>query len=209
VRDDKQGFNFPVSSLNNQVLGIKCTGGEDKTFFTDYKQADDLYRKYEKMKPAEKEGPAEIPKKRFNDSDKTLIYTFNASGPFSILGGFIGDIFDTLMYPSEDGQILNVEELSQVINLFSYDVGLFDFSLSKHLYQEYLSNFAQRTAAVKLAKQLNILLDNEDTFLKAIRTIASIKQKQTNNVALDLREKVILMLHDTYHEPEIAFKNKP
>jgi len=92
---------------------------------------------------------------------KTLISTcskFTANYP--------GDLLNSLMYFSEDGQIRSRQELKQTVELFSYDVGLFDFDLGvlnekgqkdkKRAHLPYLSAFVQRTAALKLASVLGV-----------------------------------------------------
>jgi NTE family protein len=47
------------------------------------------------------------------------------------LVGLMRDLFDTLMVPGRDGQFLTAEERSQSIDLFTFDLSLFEFSPSE------------------------------------------------------------------------------
>jgi hypothetical protein len=82
------------------------------------------------------------------------------------------------MYDMEEGQIRSAEELKQTMNLFSYGIGLFDFTAPTEL-----SYFAQIRAMIKVAinigvdkqkvmdvikeKYLNQILGNNDVKLKS------------------------------------------
>jgi hypothetical protein len=70
-------------------------------------------------------------------------------------------ILNTLMYEMEEGQIRSAEELKQTMNLFSYGIGLFDFTAPTEL-----SYFAQIRAMIKVA--INIGVKQEDV-MKVIR----------------------------------------
>jgi hypothetical protein len=59
------------------------------------------------------------------------------------------------MYDMEEGQIRSAEELKQTMNLFSYGIGLFDFTAPTEL-----SYFAQIRAMIKVA--INIGVRQED-----------------------------------------------
>jgi hypothetical protein len=59
------------------------------------------------------------------------------------------------MYDMEEGQIRSAEELKQTMNLFSYGIGLFDFTAPTEL-----SYFAQIRAMIKVA--INIGVKQED-----------------------------------------------
>ncbi|MGH9939589.1 MAG: patatin-like phospholipase family protein [Blastocatellia bacterium] len=52
-------------------------------------------------------------------------------GAFSVLLGHLGDLVDTVLYPSEQGQIRTAEEIAQTIDLFTYDLETTEFAPSE------------------------------------------------------------------------------
>jgi predicted acylesterase/phospholipase RssA len=194
--------NFPIHAfdgvddadanlLNPSVLGIRCTGGPDRTFLVDYRTKDDLYKEYSALKPRDEGRP--IPEKITFASDHTLIYTCKAHKGISTLFDLGGSLYESVMYNTEEGQIRTNAEREHVIELFSYDVGLFDFDLSSRPELPWLSLFVQRTAAVKLARELRIFGKDEDTYAKMIRSrVASLEEATT------LKQRVATMLYQRY-----------
>lgn len=184
--------------LNDAVLGVRCTGGVDKGFLKDYKATDDLFAAYERLKPKGKRNAGEEVKIRYGEGVPTLVYTYKSHKPFAIFGEFIGSLYDSVMYYTEAGQVLSPEEEEQIIELFSYEVGLFDFDLSKEKYLKCLSLFVQRTAAVKLACKLGIFDLEQGTYKKieARYPASAVREKPRNS--LSAPQRVALMLHDHY-----------
>jgi NTE family protein len=157
--------------LNRQMFGIRCTDKEDEIFFKDYFR-DNLYAKYiellkeyvtkkesiEKAKVIIKD-KIEVAKRILNnnsgESDYQVRNVINNPKPYlGVLFDYLADLYSTITYWTEEGQMRDQDEIDRTIELFTYDVGLFDFDLSKEKHLEYLSNFVQRTAAIKTAYKM-------------------------------------------------------
>jgi predicted acylesterase/phospholipase RssA len=52
----------------------------------------------------------------------------DSTGDFSVLLEYLGNLYPTVLYPSEQGQIRTVEEEQQTIDLLTYDLGLTEFA---------------------------------------------------------------------------------
>ncbi|MEA2342369.1 MAG: hypothetical protein QOF63_538 [Thermoanaerobaculia bacterium] len=186
-----------AESLNEEVLGVRCTGGPDDVFLEE-PETDDLYKRYQSLKPPVVR--AEIPKVRYRGqgNDLSLTYTYNANGALSVVVDMAANLYDSVMYYSELGQIRSSAELQQVIELFSYDVGLFDFDLSKERHLVCLSLFVQRLAAVKLAVGLGIFGKEIDTYaaIQVANHPAALKDKDP--ASLSDAQRVSLMLFERY-----------
>jgi predicted acylesterase/phospholipase RssA len=149
-----------IVPLNPHIFAIRCSGGmpfdQDEDPF--YKK-DLLYAMYKEMdrkmhlKDTIKGEKQETP---LNESDKNLLF-FEENWDFRFSGiiKFAKTIMNTLMYDMEEGQIRSAEELKQTMNLFSYGIGLFDFTAPTEL-----SYFAQIRAMIKVA--INIGVKQED-----------------------------------------------
>jgi len=153
-------FDFPIFSLPHGMLGIRSQSGSDKSEFSDYKE-DNLYKKYSDLKK-KAPYPETIEKKTYFKSGVPLHTSYllkhssSKNKVLSTLFDFIGDLYETVLYYTEEGQIQSIEESKQVIPLYAYDVGLYDFDLSKEPHKRFLSAFVQRTATMKTARFLNV-----------------------------------------------------
>jgi hypothetical protein len=153
-------YDFPIFSLPSGMLGIRSQSGSDKFEFSDYKE-DDLYKKYSDLK---KKAPYPEPLEKKTYFERSipphtihlLKHSSSKNKLLSTLFDFAGDLYETVLYYTEEGQIHSHEESKQVIPLYAYDVGLYDFDLSKELHKRFLSAFVQRTAAMKMARFLSV-----------------------------------------------------
>lgn len=153
-------YDFPIFSLPTGMLGIRSQSGPDKFEFSDYKE-DDLYAKYIDLK-IKAPYPDALEKKSYFKSSlpphtqHLLKHSSSKNKLLSTLFDFAGDLYETVLYYTEEGQIHSREESKQVIPLYAYDVGLYDFDLSKEIHNRFLSAFVQRTAAMKIARFLSV-----------------------------------------------------
>jgi|GEM_PF-2463038 len=156
---EEENFGKKVVKLRSDMFGVRCTGGNPADCGEDEKfPFDPKYRSYldalnkknaerpkaERLKPLKPEDVevCAVPKPFHID----MVF-----GPLSPLLAFAGNLFNTVMYTSEDGQIRSVEEFRQTTELYSYDVKLFDFTIP-----ESLSDFVQARAAIKLGAMIEI-----------------------------------------------------
>ncbi len=56
--------------------------------------------------------------------------TTAAPGSFDLMLQHLGDIMGTVLFPSEEGQIRNPDELDQTIDLYTYDLKTTEFAPS-------------------------------------------------------------------------------
>jgi predicted acylesterase/phospholipase RssA len=157
---NEEDYMQKIVSLNPHIYAIRCSGGmpfdlqEDPFYKNDvlYAMYKDLDKKMH-LKDTVKVEKQETP---LNESDKNLLF-FEETWDSRISGvaKFAGTILNTLMYDMEEGQIRSAEELKQTMNLFSYGIGLFDFTAPTEL-----SYFAQIRAMIKVA--INIGVRQED-----------------------------------------------
>ncbi len=91
------------------------------------------------------------------------------NGSKSILLEFLGDMMETgIYYQGEQGQYRNPEEKKQVLELFTYPIGVLDFAPSKSsgLNLEAF-HFIEARALMKTAAWFNIKFEDIDKNLKA------------------------------------------
>lgn len=204
------------TGLKEGMYGIRSQGGVDRSYYfgeTGHLK-DDLYREYIKKRvnsdideikkiindTSPLEGDRFAIQKLLNQKkpvfldDKTnidyiqeyLIYSLNVEASYSILGDYAGALYNTVSFYTEEGQIRNEEEAKQTIALHSYDVGLFDFDLGKQSYLRFLSAFTQRTAAMKIARELGITKEYSyaDLFRKSQASIPNPKNPEETLLAI-------------------------
>ncbi len=156
----EDNFMKKVVPLNQGMFGVRCTGGVPSDCAEDPKFPFDAnYRRYLDEMAAKNSALRKNrrSKRSFKPEDVPTCVTAKPfqidmeSGALSPLVAFAGSLFNTLMYTSEDGQIRAENEAAQTTELYSYDVGLFDFTLPQSL-----SDFVQARAAIKLGAALDI-----------------------------------------------------
>jgi hypothetical protein len=109
------------------------------------------------------------------------------------------------MYDMEEGQIRSAEELKQTMNLFSYGIGLFDFTAPTEL-----SYFAQIRAMIKVA--INIGVKQEDV-MKVIREKYLLVALKGDEEVINREVKILTKYWDELskrlkgRKPDIYFPN--
>jgi len=150
---DDDNFRRKIVELDDGIFGIRCTGGnptdaeEDPKFPHDANYLRYLDSKNEGVPEKDKLTPDKVPVQAL----KTPFTIEMTQGPFTPVAEFAGNVLNALMYYQEDGQIRSEDEFKQTMELFSYDVKLFDFTIF-----EGLSSFVQGRAAIKVGAMLNI-----------------------------------------------------
>jgi predicted acylesterase/phospholipase RssA len=158
---DEDNFMKKVVTMNSHMFGIRCTGGnptdceEDKRF-----PYDPNYISYLDEEKKKNEGLPKKDRKKFIEPKDVAAKICDVKTTYQIemiydaltpLLEFTGNLLNTLMYGQEDGQIRSEDEFRQTMELFSYDVGLFDFTISVKL-----SDFVQARAAIKVGLMIGI-----------------------------------------------------
>jgi NTE family protein len=152
----QENFMKKVVELRCGMFGIRCTGGnptdhaEDERFSLDPNYICYLDELNTKNQQGSKKDPKQSIKKP-EDGTKTTYQIEMIHRALTPILEFAGNLFYTLMYTSEDGQIRSEQEFKQTMELFSYDVGLFDFTIPPSL-----SDFVQGRAAIKVGAMLEI-----------------------------------------------------
>lgn len=156
----QDNFENGVANLHKGMFGVRCTGGQPTDREEDPGlESDPLYICYSEERAAKATAQK---KKKAEHPPPPPLHIDMAYGAFSPLIDFAGKLYNTLMYTSEEGQIRAANEFAQTTELFSYDVGLFDFTIP-----ETLSAFVQARAAIKLGAMIQIPeADIEDLVLK-------------------------------------------
>lgn len=147
----------PDQPLNPNVVGIRVTDGYDPAD-SDYK-SDPVWKEYLKYLKAEvykKEADVQRYLKRietFKDygTANSFTDTYDQKGAFTGFLKMLGELFGTVLWPAEDGQIRTQEERDRTIEYFSYDVDMLNFSP-----QADLKKFIIQRAERKTKQRLNL-----------------------------------------------------
>lgn len=142
----------PDKPMNPAVFGICVNSGFDPNDLT--YDSDPLWKSYIDAvnKAAAEKGLPAIPYKRviesnmsYNGPTGSLQIKTDVDAFFSVLGGYAGDILNTLMYPAAGGQIRTPEEKAKLLDIYAYDIGVLDFTPDASL-----SAFVQQRAEQRM-----------------------------------------------------------
>ncbi len=183
--DDLEGSISP--KLNEKMLGIRCQGGfplnPEEDDFVKYMKDDENYNIF--FKPYKESDKRTDNFKEYAeraDPPETYDFVIDDGHYFSPIIEFLGSIYGAFMYNSEDGQIRSLNEKKHTVELYSYDVGLFDFQISDEL-----ANFVQARAMMKIGALIGV--DKEEMknsllkfFYKSLQKINQISDDGINDI---------------------------
>lgn len=132
--------NFDGSALNPNILAFRLQNGFDKKYYTLDGEPDGLNFQLraqkllyfgDKAKQSFENGEilgaiGALAQTGILDND--IVDSIVRSIDLSYLFRYCTDIFDTLMYPSEDGQLRTAKERSQTVELYTGFIGTMDFA---------------------------------------------------------------------------------